>query len=567
MASSWHGQAQWCVLETDFGDGQHFLTTWAQWKADPHRPRLLHYCAITPSCPSGGPPLSHELAAQWSGLIPGFHRISLDHGQVLLTLCVGELQAMLRELAFCADSLVLTGLSAENEHTVWRIHTLKNLARCCRRGTQLTPAPVSPTLRDGLVQCGFDLSTLCFNPTWEPKQRQTVPPPTTASTCVVIGAGLAGAAVAASLVRRGWQVTVLDVASTPAQGASALPAGLLSPHVSPDDGTLSRLSRNGGRITLQAAQAWLKEGQDWQQTGVLEHRVDSSPGLIRSAMATPASRAAHAEWSMPATPAQLAAAGLPPGSTAIWHTRAAWIKPAALVLALLNHPHITWQGNSAVARLYHHSGLWQVQDTEGAVLATAPLVVVAAAYTSAGLLATAGSTAPPLQALRGQVSLGINADEHETVTPMPTHPVNGYGSFIPRFPHGDTVLWAAGATFERDVADTQSTPEDIARRDAENHQRLQVLLPNMTHPPQATQAFVGIRCASPDRLPLVGPVSTGLWVSTAMGSRGLSLALLCGELLAARLHGEPLPLEARLAKRLDVQRNFSTRPVTFGTPA
>jgi tRNA 5-methylaminomethyl-2-thiouridine biosynthesis bifunctional protein len=35
-----------------------------------------------------------------------------------------------------------------------------------------------------------------------------------------------------------------------------------------------------------------------------------------------------------------------------------------------------------------------------------------------------------------------------------------------------------------------------------------------------------------------------------MGSRGLTFAALCGELLAARLHGEPLPLEQRQADAL-----------------
>jgi tRNA 5-methylaminomethyl-2-thiouridine biosynthesis bifunctional protein len=39
-----------------------------------------------------------------------------------------------------------------------------------------------------------------------------------------------------------------------------------------------------------------------------------------------------------------------------------------------------------------------------------------------------------------------------------------------------------------------------------------------------------------------------------MGSRGLTFAALCAELLAARVHGEPLPLEQRLARALDVAR-------------
>ena len=42
-------------------------------------------------------------------------------------------------------------------------------------------------------------------------------------------------------------------------------------------------------------------------------------------------------------------------------------------------------------------------------------------------------------------------------------------------------------------------------------------------------------------------------VATGMGSRGLSFTALCGELLAARLHAEPLPLEQRLADALAPQ--------------
>ena len=46
----------------------------------------------------------------------------------------------------------------------------------------------------------------------------------------------------------------------------------------------------------------------------------------------------------------------------------------------------------------------------------------------------------------------------------------------------------------------------------------------------------------------------GLWACTAMGSRGLTLAVLCAELLAARLQGEPLPLDPRLARALGSER-------------
>jgi tRNA 5-methylaminomethyl-2-thiouridine biosynthesis bifunctional protein len=79
-----------------------------------------------------------------------------------------------------------------------------------------------------------------------------------------------------------------------------------------------------------------------------------------------------------------------------------------------------------------------------------------------------------------------------------------------------------------------------------------------TDTPPAVQHWAAVRCTAPDRLPIVGPVDAqalpGLWVCTAMGARGLTLALLCGELLAARLNAEPLPLDAKLARALSSER-------------
>jgi len=64
---------------------------------------------------------------------------------------------------------------------------------------------------------------------------------------------------------------------------------------------------------------------------------------------------------------------------------------------------------------------------------------------------------------------------------------------------------------------------------------------------------------SRDRLPLVGPLQgtaqPTLWISAAMGSRGLSLAMLCAEWLAAQIGAEPWPMEATLARALDLRRD------------
>lgn len=581
LPEAWAGQPQWRILETGFGLGQNFLVTWQAWKADPARPRLLHFVS-TEAFPASADdmlraaaahpellPLAEQLQAQCWGLLPGVHRLVFEGGRVLLSLCIGDTKAVLREQHFEADSVYLDGFSPSKNPDIWDLHTLKAVARCCRRGTRIASWTIARAVLDGLSQCGFVVRKTPglppkrdnlqgeFDPRWEPRKAMAFTP-VSASNCVVIGGGLAGAAVAASLARRGWQVEVLDSQPAPASGASGLPAGVLVPHVSPDDSLLSRLSRCGVRATWQQVQTLLEPGEDWQASGVLERRLDGKAGL--SADWPEAGR----EWSQAADVGVLAQAGLrAEDGPACWHHQAGWIKPARLVQALLAQPGIRWRGGVQVAHLQREpaTGLWQVLDADGKCQAQAALVVLAAAHGSRLL---AGGELP-LQPIRGQVSWGRHAEAGNTAA-FPPFVVNGHGSFIPAVPSDAGLAWLAGASFQRDQLETELRAGDQLA----NLERLQTLLPATadTLAPVfhsgAAHAWAGVRCASPDRLPLVGALDAarqpGLWLSTAMGSRGLSFAVLCGELLAARLHGEPLPLEQRLARALVPQR-FDTRRV------
>jgi tRNA 5-methylaminomethyl-2-thiouridine biosynthesis bifunctional protein len=50
------------------------------------------------------------------------------------------------------------------------------------------------------------------------------------------------------------------------------------------------------------------------------------------------------------------------------------------------------------------------------------------------------------------------------------------------------------------------------------------------------------------------PRRAGLFACLALGSRGLTLAALLGELIACRIEGEPLPIERDLAAAIDPAR-------------
>lgn len=563
----WAGRDQWRLLATGWPTGHVLLQAWHDWRAatatsPTARPGLLHLACAVPWPPSAQAlalaapphlqPLARELAAAWWGLLPGLHRLMFDGGRVLVTLFVGPLGEALRETSFAADAIVLAALGADAPRD---LPVLKALARLSRRGTLLVAEAADPaddTFRQDLRTAGFELESARaapalrarFAPAWTPKTVH--PQPVTAGRALVIGGGLAGASAAASLARRGWQVEVLDAADEPASGASGLPAGLMAPHLTPDDNLLSRIARAGIRITLAQARAFLEDGRDWQGGGTLEHRLRARSAPIDA-------EGFAADWSRTASPAQRSAAFLPDDAPAAWHAPGAWIRPGALVRAWLRTPGITWRGGCRVARLARTEsgqGPWQALDATGRPLAEAPLVVIAAALGSAPL---AGNRLW-LNPVRGQVSWA----PHAPGQCLPPFPVNGNGHLLPDVPLDGQRVWMSGSSYGRGET-------DLAEREADhlaNLERLQALVPLTAQQLAAdfaagrVRGWTGVRCASSDRRPLVGKLEDGLWISTAMGSRGLSFAALSAELLASRLHGEPLPLPASLAGALDVARQL-----------
>jgi tRNA 5-methylaminomethyl-2-thiouridine biosynthesis bifunctional protein len=99
---------------------------------------------------------------------------------------------------------------------------------------------------------------------------------------------------------------------------------------------------------------------------------------------------------------------------------------------------------------------------------------------------------------------------------------------------------------------------------AGNLERLERLLPGFGSGVEARtlSGRVGFRTISPDRMPLVGPLSLsgadegrdGLFACLALASRGLTWAPLLGEIVACLVAREPLPVERDLLGWLDPRR-------------
>ena len=592
--AAWAGRPVWQILETGFGLGLNFLAVWHAWRQDPARPARLFYSAVEAHPPeaadllrSAAPfpelaPLAEQLAARWRGLLPGVHRIELAGGALQLTLAVGEAQPMLDELSGRFDSVFLDGFSPQKNPAMWSEEVLRAVARLARPGACAATWCVAHDVRERLAACGFEARRVNgLAPKRHALAARYAPPstapeamPVAPGRCAIVGAGIAGASLAYSLAARGWQVTVLGLGAEPADGASGLPAGVFAPHVSPDDKPISRLSRAGCAATLARARALLREGLDFAASGVLERHASGERRRPASWLAAEAAESSATRALSASAGADLRQPiGLPGGDDhpALWHAEAGWLRPAELVRAMLAAPGIRFVGNARVARIAPQGSGWRVLDEAGQALAEADVAALAAGYGTRALLdaslaaADDGSSPWPLNPLRGQLAFG---PAPAGAGALPPFPVNGHGNLTPSAPTPQGPIWVIGSTFERGATDAHTTPADHAA----NFQRLAELLPPAAAAlaPQwadgRAQSWAGVRCTVPDRLPLAGPLSDqphAPWVLTGLGSRGLTLAVLAGEIAAAAFMGEPLPVERSLAQTLRASR-WAGRPAQRG---
>lgn len=569
LPTRWAGRTAWTILDTHFDAGQRFLATWRTWRDDPQRPDMLHYVgylraddylqAFATAHSEGLPSavdesLQQALQHAAEDRTPGVHRLLLDKGQVSLTLCIGDSKAFLSDHRLHAHTVWLDTHKLPRDK--W---TTKAVARLCLRdATLIAHLPEGPH-PEWLKEAGFvdvrvheeDSSVVArFNPGWSLGTKEPPEPNLTMSParhCCVVGAGISGASVAHAMARRGWQVTVLEAAQQVAAGASGLPVGLVVPHISADDSPRSRLSRVGARLMLQHANNLLTRGVDWDLSGVHEHRFGDGPDHL--------------------------------------HGQAGWIQPTALVKAWLNHALITVRHGAEVHSLQRTGASWSLRDTAEAELSRADIVIFANAYNARALLGSetmAAHRAPTLpltlhdlQAVHGTATLGRFPEGFGPGADSPS-PHNGHGCFIPVPAPGTPGWWLAGSTFEPDAEPSPISLQDhrlanLPAQHAANLERLQQLLPATAlaladqFQCHDTPSWSGTRCVTHDRLPLAGPVdadgSNGLWMHVGMGARGLTFSALGAEWIAARIEGEPWPVETRIARTLDSQRLRKRRTV------
>lgn len=602
-----NADARFVIGETGFGTGLNFLCAWQLFRQQAPATARLHFVSVEkyPLRPADLQralalwpeltELSQQLLKHYVAVHGGFQRIVLDDGRVTLTLLIGDALEQLPQLDAQIDAWFLDGFAPAKNPDMWTPELFAELARLAAPGSTLSTFTSTGWVRRLLNAAGFKMKrTPGIGRKWEvlrgeflgwpedsPSPAQVKPwfarPPAQAKTALVIGGGLAGCASAASLATRGWQVQLLERHAHLAQEASGNPQGVLYLKLSAHGTALSQMILSGFGYTRRQLEH-LQRGLDWDGCGVLQLAFNPKEAERQAQLAAAFPTDLLRQLDQPEAQA-LAGIGLDHGG--LFYPEGGWVHPPALCQWQAKHPQIQVLAHREVLELRRVDQQWQAWDGER-MLASAAVVILAGA---AEIKRFPASAELPLKRIRGQITRLPQTVQSQSLATVVC--AEGYVA-PPRL--GEHTL---GASFDFNSQDLTPTSAEHAGNLDMLREISSDLLQRLNAeqlPLDSLQGRAAFRCTSPDYLPIVGPLADpaafadtyavlgkdarqvpelpcpwldGLYINSGHGSRGLITAPLSGELLAAWLENEPLPLPRSVAEACHPNR-FALRRLIRG---
>ena len=357
----------------------------------------------------------------------------------------------------------------------------------------------------------------------------------TEQTVLIVGAGLAGCAIAKALADRGYTCEVFDQHYAAAASTSAIPAAVIRPAVSGDDFFKRYFDYAFELCCKSIAPAF------FTQCGALEFT-----DKLHSASGYSSKRVTAEQASV--------LAGTELSGNAVYIEEAGYVAAGDLCNQWLQHDAITFTSATTIGDIRKTMHGWQLVSDSGEVIGESHIVVLA---TGAHSTSFELARELPLQYSAGQIDLFEYSG-----APLKCI-VNSNGYLLPysvgpqnNVPRG---VWC-GATHHRHQTTCATTDADSQA----NKTTLADIAPSLSLAKKSAQSFSAVRTYTPDRLPVVGalhdsaqfkndyadlrhgkPAShygppafhQGLYLAAGLGSRGATQALLIGELISDLITG------------------------------
>lgn len=601
--------AHFIIIETGFGTGLNFLACWQLWQQVAPGSCHLHYISIEkhPLSPtelqqahSQWPEfnaMSASLLRNYPESLASIHQIPVSSA-VQLSLGFGDIIDVIRQICDCdeaeqhrgvsitADAWLLDGFAPARNPDMWSSPVIQGIAALSARGTTFATFTAAGSVKRELQSAGFQVrkvrgfgrkrDMLCgefeqatAQASTPPKGRKASAPwhcsfysPLEQKTALVIGGGLAGCHTARALADSGWQVSVLEQSRDIAEAASGNPSGILYTRLAAGDSNSTAFGLNAYLYACRQyrralADKRLIEGEDGRLNGMLQlacserelatiksiaHRYSDYPGIVQLLDATAASNLA----------------GVAIQQDALLFPMSGWLAPRQICRERLDHPAISLETNCRITQLEYTDSRWIAGTAENKRYQGALCVVCS----------------------------GTDSIRFEALSELPTKGIGGQISLLPsELPrpalaicHSGYIAAASddrlycGASFRvNDDSDSIRTEDHCHNLEQLSNNVPGVLTTDQMQAidPGTLQGRGGVRCTTPDYLPIVGPVPDwpelrrrfaplakdakarvnalgawlpGLYVNTGHGSRGLATTPIAAVCIAALANQSPRPL-------------------------
>lgn len=603
-------QGSFTLVETGFGTGLNFILTWLEWikfqksakentraDTDQQRSNHLHFISIEKfpltkqqisQALSLFPQLKHvsdQLTDEYPLLVKGFHSLQFKDHNLTLTLIFDDASQALPQLNGPIDAWYLDGFAPAKNPDMWTETLYSSMAQLSRKNTTLATFTAAGDVRRALSAAGFKLNKVSgfgmkremmygefiqsqgplatpFD-TIKPWLKPTV---TAIKKIAIIGAGIAGCTTAYALARRGIAVTIIDKHGI-ATEASGNPQGAMYAKLAAGEATHSEIYVQGYLQSLRWLYQHLETGDGWDNCGLIQLASTEKETLRQKKFIANTHYPNELLHSIDAQQAS-EISGVTMENGGLFFPEAGWVSPQRLCQQLTLHPLITLKNQ-------HIEDISAFKNDNNY-----SHIVIACANQSKALLKTSYL---PTKSIRGQLTY-LEQSPNQLQLPVGLKTVLCGKGYIAPAHQGKFCL---GASYNIKDDETQMRLSDHQKNFnylddfGKEFQQLHTQLNK-----QAADSYpgrTGFRCTTPDYLPMVGPLidegdfdheftairknlaryprqaakfHEGLYVNIGHGSRGLTSAPLCAELLAAYLCGENFPLAKNHAEALLPARFF-----------
>jgi glycine oxidase len=342
---------------------------------------------------------------------------------------------------------------------------------------------------------------------------------------LIIGGGIVGGSLARELARAGRTVTVVERGSV-GGAATAASAGLLSPtFFAPLTGPLVNLCRQSSAMYESWVAGLRADGAadfGFRRTGLLSIALKETEAVqIKASVPDDNFPGRRAEWVSADRLREMEPALAPHVLGAAFYPDDAHVDPARLIGQLarvIELAGVQLREHEPVRRLELHGNRITAVHTSHGTYHPGLVVLTAGAWT--GELAGLVGLALPTRPVKGQL-LFANCRIPPVKTPLHA----GEALLIP-WPGGGLLL---GVTVEEAGYDAEVRLGSLQRI----LEQTAALVPKVRELPLG-RAWAGLRPASADELPRMGPVPgmANLWVSYGHFRKGILLAPICARLVA-----------------------------------